>query len=44
MAAARDLLVAAGAVVTDAAVVMELAALGGRERLNPLAVRTLQTL
>ncbi len=44
VAAARDLLVAAGAVVTDAAVVMELAALGGRERLNPLAVRTLQTL
>jgi hypothetical protein len=30
--------------VTEAAVVMELSALGGRERLNPLAVRSLQTL
>ncbi len=28
--------------VTEAAVVMELAALGGRERLSPLAVRSLQ--
>jgi len=44
VAAARDLLVAAGAQVTEAAVVMELSALGGRERLNPLAVRSLQTL
>ena len=44
VAAARDLLVAAGAEVTEAAVVMELSALGGRERLNPLAVRSLQTL
>ncbi len=44
VAAACDLLAAAGAVVTEAAVMMELAALGGRERLKPLAVRTLQTL
>ena len=44
VAAARDLLDAAGADVTAAAVVMELAALGGRERLAPLAVHTLQLL
>lgn len=44
VAAARDLLTEAGAVVTEAAVVMELAALGGRERLQPLAVRSLQVL
>ena len=44
VAAARDLLVDTGAVVTGAAVVMELAALGGRERLSPLAVRSLQVL
>jgi len=44
LAAARDLVVAAGAVVTEAAVVLELTALGGRERLNPLAVRTLQSI
>lgn len=43
VAAARDLLSLAGAEVTEAAVVMELAALGGRERLNPLTVRSLQT-
>ncbi len=44
VAAARDLLGDAGAQVTEAAVVMELAALRGRERLNPLAVRSLQVL
>ena len=44
VAAARDLLTVAGAEVTEAAVVMELTALGGRERLNPLAVRSLQSL
>lgn len=44
VAAARDLLTVAGAEVTAAAVVMELAALGGRDRLNPLTVRSLQTL
>ena len=44
VAAARDLLTTAGAEVTEAAVVMELAALGGRKRLNPLTVRSLQTL
>ena len=42
--AARDLLDAAGAQVTMAAVVMELDALGGRARLEPLAVRSLQRL
>lgn len=42
VAAARDLLAAAGARVTEAAVVMELAALRGRDRLSPLAVRSLQ--
>lgn len=44
VAAARDLLAAVGAQVTEAAVVMELAALGGRNRLSPLAVRSLQVL
>jgi adenine phosphoribosyltransferase len=44
VAAARDLLLDAGAQVTEAAVVMELAGLGGRERLSPLAVRSLQLL
>ncbi len=44
LAAARDLLVAAGADVTEAAVVMELAGLGGRNLLAPLDVRSLQLL
>ena len=44
VAAARDLLTDAGAEVTEAAVVMELAALGGREVLSPLAVHSLQLL
>ena len=44
VAAARDLLTMAGAEVSEAAVVMELAALGGRNRLDPLTVRSLQTL
>ncbi len=44
VAAARDLLETAGAEVTAAAVVMELAALGGRARLEPLPVHTLQLL
>ena len=44
LAAARDLLDAAGAEVTRAAAVIELAALGGRKRLNPLAVHTLQSI
>ena len=44
LVAARDLLAAAGADVTEAAVVMELAGLGGRDRLAPLAVRSLQLL
>ena len=44
IAAARDLLTAAGAEVTVAAVVMELRALGGRELLAPLAVRSVQVL
>lgn len=44
VAAARDLLDAAGAQVVAAAVVMELEALGGRARLGPLAVRSLQRL
>ncbi len=44
LAAARDLLAAAGAEVTEAAVVMELLGLGGRERLVPLTVRSLQQL
>ncbi|MBU3749388.1 MAG: adenine phosphoribosyltransferase, partial [Mycobacterium sp.] len=42
VAAARDLLETAGAVVTAAAVVLELADLGGRARLEPLAVQALQ--
>jgi adenine phosphoribosyltransferase len=44
VAAAHDLLTDAGAHVTEAAVVMELEALGGRQRLSPLAVRSLQLL
>jgi len=44
VAAARDLLDSAGAEITMAAVVMELAALGGRMRLDPLPVRSLQLL
>ncbi|MDA2992347.1 MAG: adenine phosphoribosyltransferase, partial [Actinomycetota bacterium] len=44
LAAARDLLTAAGADVTEAAVVMELDGLGGRDRLAPLDVRSLQLL
>ena len=44
VAAARDLLADVGARVTEAAVVLELAALGGRDRLSPLAVRSLQVL
>jgi adenine phosphoribosyltransferase len=42
VAASRDLLSSAGAEVTVGAVVIELEALGGRERLRPLAVRSLQ--
>ena len=42
VAACRDLLAAAGAEITAAAVVIELGALGGREHLTPLAVRSLQ--
>ena len=42
VAAARDLLTTAGAEVTMAAVVIELTALGGRDLLDPLAVRSLQ--
>ena len=42
VAAARDLLTVAGAVVTGAALVLELTALGGRGLLDPLAVRSLQ--
>ena len=44
VAAAHDLLVAVGAEVTAAAVVMELTALGGRQRLAPLPVRSVQVL
>lgn len=44
IAAARDLLAESGAAVTEAAVVMELSALGGRKRLSPLTVRSLQQL
>ena len=44
VAAARDLLAAAGAEVTTAAVVMELAALGGRQCLAPLTVHSVQVL
>lgn len=42
LAASRDLLAAAGADVVSAAVVMELTGLGGRDRLAPLPVRSLQ--
>ncbi|NBP84034.1 MAG: adenine phosphoribosyltransferase, partial [Mycobacteriaceae bacterium] len=42
VAAARDLLDAAGARVSEAAVIMELTGLGGRERLEPLPVHSLQ--
>ncbi|MCB1266398.1 MAG: adenine phosphoribosyltransferase [Mycobacterium sp.] len=44
LAAARDLLDSAGAEVTGAAVVTELVALRGRDRLAPLMVRSLQRL
>ncbi len=44
LVAACDLLAAASAEVTVAAVVMELAALGGRGRLAPLPVHSLQVL
>lgn len=44
LAAANDLLVTVGAVVTAAVVVVELVALGGRDRLAPLAVHSLQRL
>lgn len=42
LAAAQNLLAGAGAEVTLAAVVMELAALGGRQLLEPLTVHSLQ--
>ena len=42
VAAARDLLSTAGAEVTGAAVVLELGALGGRDRLAPLPVHSLR--
>lgn len=42
VAAARDLLSDADAIVTGAALVLELSALGGRDLLDPLAVRSLQ--
>ena len=42
VAAANDLLNTGGAEVTAAAVVLELAALGGRDRLAPLPVHSLQ--
>ena len=41
--AARDLLASAGAELTLAAVVLELAAMGGRDALAPLPVRSLQS-
>lgn len=44
VAAAADLLAAAGAEVTSAAVVMELAALGGRALLAPLPVHSVRAL
>lgn len=44
VAAAASLLGAAGAVVPVAAVVLELPALGGRDKVAPLAVRSLQTI
>lgn len=43
LAAARDLLDAAGARVSEAAVVLELADLGGRERLEPMRVHSLRS-
>ena len=43
VAAARDLLDAAGARVSEAAVVMELADLGGRKRLEPMRVHSLRS-
>ena len=44
VAATRDLLTTVGAQVTAAAVVLELAALGGRERIAPLTAHSLQLL
>ena len=44
IAAARDLLVTGGAEVPVAAVVLELAALGGREKVAPLPVSSLRTI
>ncbi|WP_328355133.1 adenine phosphoribosyltransferase [Mycobacterium sp. NBC_00419] len=44
IAAARDLLIAGGADVPVAAVVLELAALGGREKVAPLPVRSLRSM
>ena len=44
VAACRDLLAASGAEVTTAAVVIELDALGGRRKLHPLRVDSLQRL
>lgn len=43
VAAARDLLDAAGARVSEAAVVLELAGLGGRRRLEPMRVHSLRS-
>ncbi len=43
VAAAHKLLIASGAVVPGAAVVLELLALGGRERIAPLPVASLRT-
>lgn len=42
--AARDLLVAGGAIVSAAAVVLELAALRGRDKIAPLAVTSLHNI
>lgn len=42
--AARELLVASGAIVSAAAVVLELAALRGRDKIAPLAVSSLHTI
>lgn len=44
VAATRDLLTTVGAQVTAAAVVLELAALGGRDRIAPLTAHSLQLL
>jgi adenine phosphoribosyltransferase len=44
VAATRDLLTTVGAQVTEAAVVLELAALGGRDRIAPLTAHSLQLL